>query len=135
MFLPPRASAALALTAAMSLLALAGCHSNTPASPGESASSSSPSASGAPASGALVAGQRVYQANGCARCHSLGGQGGRRGPDLSHVGADARHTPQWLAAYVKNPRQVDPGSRMPPFGDRIQGSDLTALGAYLAGQK
>ena len=131
----PRALAVLRLIALTSLAPLVGCHQTAPDPSGGSAPLAASSASGTLASGTLVAGQSVYQANGCARCHSLGGQGGRRGPDLSHVGADARHTPQWLTAYVKNPRQVDPGSRMPPFGDRIQAADLKALGGYLAGQK
>ena len=126
----PCAYALLGLTALTVLAALSGCHQDT-TTPSHGAAS--PSA--APAGGALVAGQSVYQANGCARCHSLNGQGGKRAPDLSHVGADPRHIPQWIAAYVKNPRQVDPGSRMPPFGDRVQAADLAALGTYLAGVK
>ena len=126
----PCSAAVFGLIALTSLATLAGCHQNEAA---PSLGNGSPSAG--PASGTLVAGQSVYQASGCARCHSLNGQGGRRGPDLSHIGADARHTPQWLAAYVKDPHKVDPGSRMPPFGDRIQAADLTKLGTYLAGLK
>lgn len=107
------------------LLTVAGCHK------GADTSSSGPTPSG----GTLTAGQGVFQNSGCTRCHTINGQGGRRGPDLSHVGADPRHTPQWLAAYVKNPQQVDPKSRMPAFGGRVSDSNLQAVGTYLASLK
>jgi mono/diheme cytochrome c family protein len=85
---------------------------------------------------ALIAqGKGVYDANGCARCHTLGGSGGRMGPDLTHAGAEPTHTPQWLAEHVKNPRAQNHSSRMPAFEGRIRPSDLSALGVYLASLK
>ena len=108
------------------LLALAGC--------AKSDQSASPPAA---AGGADLAatGKTVFQSNGCTRCHALGGQGGRMGPDLTHAGADPKHTPQWIADYVKDPKAVNPGSRMPAFGSRINDQDRLALGTYLAGLK
>jgi mono/diheme cytochrome c family protein len=83
----------------------------------------------------IAAGRTVYDANGCARCHSIQGEGGRIGPDLTRVGGDARHTPQWLITHVKNPRTHNRSSRMPSFDGRIGAADLTTLGAYLASLK
>jgi mono/diheme cytochrome c family protein len=89
-------------------------------------------AGGAPSDASLIAaGKGVFDANGCAKCHS----GGGRAPDLSHAGADPTHTPQWLAQHVKNPRSQNPRSRMPAFEGKISDPDLNALGTYLASLK
>ncbi len=56
------------------------------------------SAPGAPAGTASASGgEALFKTTGCDRCHTLGGQGGRRAPDLTHVAADATHTQQWIA--------------------------------------
>jgi mono/diheme cytochrome c family protein len=91
---------------------------------------------GAPGAAELAAaGKNVFATNNCSRCHSIGGQGGRKGPDLSHAGADPSHTPQWLADHVRNPKAQNPSSRMPAFQGRISEPNLNALGAYLASLK
>ena len=46
-------------------------------------------------------GAKVFQANGCARCHTVGLNGGFAGPDLTIVGA--RLTLDQLAASIINP--------------------------------
>lgn len=112
------------------LLIAAGC---APKGPTPAAPSSNNAGS---ANATLIsAGKTVFAANRCAGCHAVGGQGGGRAPDLSHEGADPKHTAAWLAAYVKDPKQVNPRSRMAAFGNRINDSDLTALGTYLASLK
>lgn len=136
---------AATVTASLTLIALlvaAGCSKNDSADNGGDAPPPSPPGGArtatAPRGGdaALVtAGKAVYAANGCARCHSIGGQGGRGGPNLSQVGAGAGHTPEWLAAHIKNPKTHNPSSRMPAFGGKISDKDLLALGAYLASLK
>ena len=83
----------------------------------------------------IAAGKAVFDSNGCARCHSIGGQGGRQGPDLSRVGAEAEHTTQWLMEHIKNPQAHNPRSKMPAFAGTINDKDLLALGAYLASLK
>jgi mono/diheme cytochrome c family protein len=91
---------------------------------------------GGPGDAALIAaGQSVFASNNCARCHAIGGQGGRMGPDLSRVGAEAGHTPQWLVDHVRNPKAHTPSSRMPSFQGKISDQNLLALGAYLASLK
>jgi mono/diheme cytochrome c family protein len=108
------------------LLALAGCtKSDHSASPPEVTGDSALAATG----------KTIFQSNGCTRCHALNGQGGRMGPDLTHAGADPKHTPQWIAEFVKDPKAVNPGSRMPAFGNRINDQDRLALGTYLASLK
>ncbi len=85
--------------------------------------------------GDVAAGKTVYAANNCTNCHAIGGQGGRMGPELPHTGAEAGHTPAWLAEHVKDPKAHNPGSRMPSYAGRIADKDLAALGAYLASLK
>jgi mono/diheme cytochrome c family protein len=83
----------------------------------------------------IASGKTVFNSQGCARCHSLNGQGGRMGPDLTHEGAKPGHTPDWIVVHVKNPKTHNPGSRMPAFEGKINDKDLQALGAYLASLK
>lgn len=83
----------------------------------------------------IAAGKAVFDTNGCANCHAVAGQGGGKAPDLTRVGADPGHTPQWLAEHVKNPKAHNPGSRMPAFEGKIAEADLAALGVYLASLK
>jgi cytochrome c553 len=80
----------------------------------------------------LADGRQVYDSNRCSRCHRIGGAGGRRGPDLSRVGAT--HPADWLSEHVRSPKSHRPDSTMPAFG-RLQPADLRALGEYLASLK
>lgn len=47
----------------------------------------------------------------CLGCHSLEGEGGRIGPDLS--GAGTRLRPEWILAIVTDPGHASPGTAMP----------------------
>jgi len=86
----------------------------------------------APDAATIAAGKALVASSGCERCHEILDQGGHRGPDLSHVGAEAEHTAQWIADYIKDPKSKDPNSRMPAFGDRVNDKDRLAIGAYLS---
>jgi cytochrome c oxidase subunit 2 len=92
----------------------------------------------APSNPELVHGQQVFLSSSCVMCHAIGStiSGGRVGPDLTHLarratiaaGAlpnDAEH----LSAWILNPQQTKPGSRMPP--NQISGADMHDLVAYL----
>jgi len=91
--------------------------------------------------GPYAAGNKVYEANRCARCHAIagqaadaGGQGRRgKGPDLSKVGA--KRDRDWIVEHVRNPKTHSPNSRMPPFGEKINDADLQSLADYLASLK
>jgi mono/diheme cytochrome c family protein len=82
---------------------------------------------------------RVYEANNCTRCHSIGGGeqgGGGRGrkKDLAHVGA--AHTVDWLKGFIRNPKAHKPNIRMPAYDEsKIKEEDLGALAEYLASLK
>jgi mono/diheme cytochrome c family protein len=97
-----------------------------------------PTASG---TGEVAAGRRVYDANNCARCHSIDSSGGGGGPnrgrkkDLSRVGAHPEHTAAWIGDHIRDPKAHNPGSRMPAYKDKINAEDLRALSEYLASLK
>jgi mono/diheme cytochrome c family protein len=78
-----------------------------------------------------VLGKKIYDAQGCAVCHAIGGKGGQAGPDLSKTGADAKHTVQWFMDQVKNPKTHTAGSTMPAYEGKIKGADLTNLSIFL----
>jgi mono/diheme cytochrome c family protein len=124
----------MALIPVASLLVITGCAKNTESTP--AAGQGNPPSSTAQSSATLIAaGKTVFNSNGCARCHAISGEGGKQGPELTHVGAEAEHTPDWIVAHVKNPRAHNPRSRMPNFEGKINDKDLLALGAYLSSLK
>jgi mono/diheme cytochrome c family protein len=102
------------------LLGVAGCRKNE-------GSASSPSA--AQGNSAVAYGSRVFDAYGCVKCHPIGGQGGLKGPDLTHIGAKPGYTIDVLMLKVRN------HPTMPGFQGRISDRDLMALGGYLVGLK
>jgi putative heme-binding domain-containing protein len=53
------------------------------------------------ATGDVSAGALVYQKNGCRQCHSIDGQGGILGPDLSDIGA--KRSVRYLRDSIVNP--------------------------------
>ena len=53
-----------------------------------------------PLPGDVASGARVYQASGCASCHTIQGRGGAFGPDLTDVGA--RSSPAFLRESAKD---------------------------------
>lgn len=74
-----------------------------------------------------AAGYHVWQANRCAGCHTLYGQGGAYGPDLTHIYSQRGDT--YLREFLVNPNAFHPGERiMPRFGLTIsETSDLLAF--------
>ncbi len=87
---------------------------------------------GTPSPGVAAEGIAVYQKSGCAACHSIGGKGGKTGPDLSHVGKTA--SAATIAKYVRNPKSVNKNAKMPAFAaSKIGDKELKALSAYLGG--
>jgi ubiquinol-cytochrome c reductase cytochrome b subunit len=69
-------------------------------------------------------GAAVFSASGCQHCHSIGGVGGHKGPDLSGVGR------RKSKAALR--QQIVFGSKvMPAFGDDLEPGDLKDLITYL----
>jgi putative heme-binding domain-containing protein len=78
-------------------------------------------------SGNAANGEKLYTSQKCSVCHQISGKGGKMGPELTKVAAtrDAK----WLAAYLPNPKSVDPKNKMPVV--KLKGAELDDLVAYL----
>jgi ubiquinol-cytochrome c reductase cytochrome b subunit len=76
------------------------------------------------ASAQVLQGAQFFHNEGCEYCHSIAGQGGHRGPDLTYI-AD-RLTPQQITLRILNG-----GYNMPAFAASIKPDDLNALVAFL----
>ncbi len=83
---------------------------------------------------AIAAGKKVYETNGCANCHAIGGTGGMAGPELTKVAANPKHTPKWMEEAVVNPKIHNPNSAMPAY-ESIKGKDLSNIVAYMGSLK
>ena len=129
----------LGITLLPLLPAITGCNKETESTPTVSTATSNQTTKATSTAGGdktlIAAGRAVFDANGCIRCHAVGGEGGAGGPDLTRVGADAEHTPQWIVAHIKDPKAHNPRSTMPAFAGKINDKDLLALGAYLSSLK
>jgi ubiquinol-cytochrome c reductase cytochrome b subunit len=69
-------------------------------------------------------GALVIQSKQCRNCHSLGGEGGRRGPALDGVGT--RLTQDQLIRQV-----LQGGGNMPAYGKNLTPAEVTALVAFM----
>jgi ubiquinol-cytochrome c reductase cytochrome b subunit len=69
----------------------------------------------------------------CVGCHTIDGEGGTDGPNLSHVGSE--HDVDHLRRLIDDPESVNPKAEMPSFGTRLSEEELNAMAAYLAGRK
>jgi mono/diheme cytochrome c family protein len=85
-------------------------------------------------SAALVAaGQKEYTDQGCSDCHKMDGKGETNGPDLTHEAT--RHADlDWQMRHLRAPKEVTPGSTMPPFA-RIGDEKIKNLAIYLISKK
>ena len=69
-------------------------------------------------------GALVFQVKQCHNCHSLGGEGGKRGPELDLVAV--KMTPDQLGRQVSQG-----GGNMPAYGKNLSPAETTALVAFL----
>jgi ubiquinol-cytochrome c reductase cytochrome b subunit len=73
----------------------------------------------------VVRGAELFYQKGCEYCHALAGQGGERGPDLTHVAG--RMTAEEIGLRITN------GSpNMPAFAQSLTPEELDALTAFLS---
>jgi mono/diheme cytochrome c family protein len=116
-----------------------GCGNKEGENPGEPPAGTSSAGANATTQGAPAAsggdGAAIYAANNCANCHQMDGKGGKGGPDLTKVGAEAEHTKDWIAAHIEDPQQHNPMSKMPKFAEKIAEADLNSLAEWLAAKK
>ena len=91
--------------------------------------------------GDAVAGKELFARHACVGCHTIRGvAAGALGPDLTHFGSRALFgaglwptTPDNVAAWIKDPPALKPGSRMPNLG--LSDADAKALAVYLISLK
>ncbi|MGH7517519.1 MAG: cytochrome b N-terminal domain-containing protein [Gemmatimonadales bacterium] len=76
----------------------------------------------------VVRGAQLFYAKGCEFCHQIGGQGGERGPDLTHVAN--RMTAQEIGLRITNG-----GPNMPAYAASLTPDELQAIVAFLTTRK
>jgi ubiquinol-cytochrome c reductase cytochrome b subunit len=76
-------------------------------------------------------GEQLVKTLGCLGCHTIKGEGGKTGPDLSAEGSRGR-TREWLAEQIRNPKSHNPASAMPAFSG-LEDGQVNALVEYLQG--
>lgn len=86
----------------------------------------------ASAATAATPGEALFKTQGCSSCHSIGGVGGKAGPDLTKVGD--RRNKEWIAEQIKDPKSHNPDSIMPAY-TKLTEKDLQGLANYLSGLK
>jgi mono/diheme cytochrome c family protein len=138
----PSSRSAAWLAALGPIVLLLGCGRPTPSSSGDPPPGPPPTTTAFDAdSGPHAAGKKAMVAGGCFRCHTVagarpGGAGRGRAPDLGNAGADPHHTAEWLTKFVRNPKEVKEGARMPAVSpEQISDDDLRAAAEYLASLK
>src|SRR5215470_10881281 len=77
----------------------------------------------------IARGEQLFEQLGCVGCHLVQGYGDlpKPAPYLRRI--RAKVNPQWLAAWVQNPQQYRPHTRMPNF--MFSRDQATAIAAYL----
>jgi ubiquinol-cytochrome c reductase cytochrome b subunit len=66
------------------------------------------------ASASVKAGAELFASQGCIACHTVHGQGGNIGPNLSDIGSQGL-SDQWLTTQIRDPKAHDPSTAMPSF--------------------
>lgn len=64
------------------------------------------------AKGDATKGKAVYEANGCATCHAIGGQGGGVGPQLTTIGKS--RPPKYFYEFLRDPGKNPPADTSLP---------------------
>jgi len=71
----------------------------------------------------------------CIACHTLDGDGGKEGPDLTRAAKKADHDAAWLERWIRDPTAIKPEADMPAFNGKLTDAELQAIAAYLGRRK
>jgi ubiquinol-cytochrome c reductase cytochrome b subunit len=69
----------------------------------------------------------------CVGCHTVDGDGGKDGPDLSKVGS--KRDLATIRRIITDPSSVKADAEMPAFGKRLTPQQLESIAGYLAARK
>jgi len=78
-------------------------------------------------------GSQLFHNGKCIECHTINGEGGSSGPNLTSVGS--RRSREYIVQQIKDPKSHNPSTDMPAFGTRLSERDINALADYLAGMQ
>lgn len=76
-------------------------------------------------------GERLFMAQGCYGCHTVGRVGTPIGPDLSRVGG--KYSRDYLVRWLRDPAAQRPSAHMPRL--ELSAEEIEALSAFLAAQR
>jgi ubiquinol-cytochrome c reductase cytochrome b subunit len=77
---------------------------------------------------AIAHGGKLIATKKCLECHLVNGDGNAKGIELRHEAE--RRTRDWLIAHFRDPQDLVPHSKMPPY-DNLPEKDLQDLASYL----
>ncbi len=78
--------------------------------------------------GCAVDGAKLFEKEGCNKCHRFKGVGGSICPDLTDV--KNRRSREWIHQQLKDPSKNNPNSKMPSFG-HLSEKEIQAIIDYL----
>jgi mono/diheme cytochrome c family protein len=87
-----------------------------------------------------AAGKKVYNANKCARCHTMGAAQTEEPlpgspPDLVMVASKPDRNVEWFIAYVSDASKFKPDTTMLAYGKILTPEELRSLAEFLASLK
>jgi mono/diheme cytochrome c family protein len=77
---------------------------------------------------AVLRGGKLVATRKCLECHRISGDGNDRGIELKHV--VGRRDKAWIIAHFRDPQDLVPHSKMPPYDD-LPERDLSDMADYL----
>jgi putative heme-binding domain-containing protein len=82
-------------------------------------------AAGRPGTGNAARGATLYESNGCRSCHTVSGQGGTLGPELTSIGA--RRGPAYLRAALVQPEAAHPPGYLVVHATPASGAEVRGI--------